>query len=142
MSKFDAQFAGRLDGQTVLVTGTKGGIGHETAQGIGNSGATVLVHARRVDDAQRAVDLLVNNGNGKGQYLPVAADLGSLAGVRQLVDAVHEAAPKGLNGLVNNAGAVLQQGAVTRRVRADHRHQSRRAGGTDRRAARPAPERR
>jgi hypothetical protein len=30
-SKFDAQFAGRLDGQTVLVTGTtKGGIGHET----------------------------------------------------------------------------------------------------------------
>ena len=34
MSKFDAQFAGRLDGQTVLVTGTtKGGIGHETAQG-------------------------------------------------------------------------------------------------------------
>ena len=28
MSKFDAQFAGRLDGQTVLVTGTtKGGIG-------------------------------------------------------------------------------------------------------------------
>ena len=36
MSKFDAQFAGRLDGQTVLVTGAKGGIGHETAQGIGN----------------------------------------------------------------------------------------------------------
>ena len=35
MSKFDAQFAGRLDGQTVLVTGTKGGIGHETARGIG-----------------------------------------------------------------------------------------------------------
>src|SRR5438552_17694277 len=93
MSEFDAQFAGRLDGQTVLVTGSKGGIGHETAQSIGNSGATVLVHARRVDDAQRAVDLLVNNGNGKGQYLAVAADLGSLAGVRELVDAVHEAAP-------------------------------------------------
>jgi NAD(P)-dependent dehydrogenase (short-subunit alcohol dehydrogenase family) len=113
MSKFDAQFAGRLDGQTVLVTGTKGGIGHETAQGIGNSGATVLVHARRVDDAQRAVDLLVNNGNGKGQYLPVAADLGSLAGVRQLVDAVHEAAPKGLNGLVNNAGAAFSSKALS-----------------------------
>ena len=45
MSKFDAQFAGRLDGQTVLVTGAKGGIGYETAQGIGNSGATVLVVA-------------------------------------------------------------------------------------------------
>ena len=73
MSKFDAQFAGRLDGQTVLVTGTtKGGIGHETAQGAGNSGATVLVHARHADHARRAVDLLVSNGNGKGQYLAVA----------------------------------------------------------------------
>jgi len=80
MSKFDAQFAGRLDGQTVLVTGTtKGGIGHETAQGAGNSGATVLVHARRADHARRAVDLLVSNGNGKGRYLAVAGDLGSLA---------------------------------------------------------------
>ena len=77
MSKFDAQFAGRLDGQTVLVTGTtKGGIGHETAQGAGNSGATVLVHARRADQARQAVDLLVGNGNGKGQYVAVAGDLG------------------------------------------------------------------
>ena len=38
MSKFDAQFAGRLDGQTVMVTGTKGGIGHETAKALGTVG--------------------------------------------------------------------------------------------------------
>ena len=77
MSKFDAQFAGRLDGQTVLVTSTAGGIGHETAKGIGNSGATVLVHARGAEQAQRAVESLVSNGNGNGQYLPLAGDLGS-----------------------------------------------------------------
>src|ERR1700761_6062308 len=113
MSKFDAQFAGRLDGQTVLVTGTtKGGIGHETAQGAGNSGAIVLVHARRADQARRAVDLLVSNGNGKGRYLAVAGDLGSLAGVRELVEAVHQASPKGLNGLVNNAVAALTEGLL------------------------------
>ncbi len=139
MSKFDAQFAGRLDGQTVLVTGTKGGIGHETAQGIGNSGATVLVHARRAHEARRAADLLVTNGNGR--YLPVAGDLGSLAGVRELVDAVHAAAPKGLNGLVNNAGAAFASKALSpdgyeRTIAINHV----RAGGTDRRAARPAPE--
>src|SRR5258708_20954873 len=113
MSKFDAQFAGRLDGQTVLVTGAKGGIGHETAQGIGNSGATVLVHARGADHARRAVDLLVANGNGNGRYLAVAGDLGSLAGVRELAGAVHEAAPKGLNGLVNNAGAAFSTRALS-----------------------------
>jgi len=111
MSKCDAQFAGRLDGQTVLVTGAKGGIGYETAQGIGNSGATVLVHARGAEQARHAVDLLVSNGNG--QYLAVAGDLGSLAGVRTLVDAVHEAAPKGLNGLVNNAGAAFSSKALS-----------------------------
>ena len=113
MSRFDAQFAGRLDGQTVLVTGANGAIGHETAQGIGNSGATVLVHARGADRARRAVDELVARGNGAGQYVAVAADLGSLAGVRGLVDAVHEAAPQGLHGLVNNAGAAFSSKALS-----------------------------
>ena len=47
------------------------------------------------------------------RYLPVAGDLGSLAGVRELVDAVHEAAPKGLNGLVNNAGAAFSSKALS-----------------------------
>ncbi len=107
MSKFDAQFADRLDNQTVLVTGAKGGIGQQTAQGIGNCGATVLVHARHADHARQAADQLVTNGNGNGRYVAVAGDLGSLAGVRELVDAVHQAAPKGLNGLVNNAGAAF-----------------------------------
>jgi NAD(P)-dependent dehydrogenase (short-subunit alcohol dehydrogenase family) len=113
VSTFDAQFAGRLDGQSVLVTGAKGGIGRETAQGIGNSGATVLVHARRIDDARRTADLLVTSGNGNGTYLAVAGDLGSLAGVRQLVDSVHAATPNGLNGLVNNAGAAFSSKALS-----------------------------
>ena len=115
MSRFDAQFAGRLDGQTVLVTGANGAIGHETAQGIGNSGATVLVHARGAEQARRAVDSLAanGNGNGNGRYLAVAGDLGSLAGVRELVQAVREAAPKGLNGLVNNAGAAFATRALS-----------------------------
>jgi NAD(P)-dependent dehydrogenase (short-subunit alcohol dehydrogenase family) len=113
MSRFDAQFAGRLDGQTVLVTGANGAIGHETAQGIGNSGATVLVHARGAEQARRAVDSLAANGNGNGRYLAVAGDLGSLVGVRELVQAVREAAPKGLNGLVNNAGAAFATRALS-----------------------------
>ena len=113
MSKFDAQFAGRLVGQTVLVTGAKGGIGYETAQGVGNSGATVLLHARDAEHARRAVDQLITNGNGDGQYRAVAGDLGSLAGVRELIDAVHEIAPKGLNGLVNNAGAAFARRALS-----------------------------
>ena len=79
--------------------------------------------------------------NGNGRYLPVAGDLGSLAGVRELVDAVHVAAPKGLNGLVNNAGAAFASKALSpdgyeRTIAINHVA----LGGTDRRAARPAPE--
>lgn len=107
MSTFDAQFAGRLDGQTVLVTGARGGIGFETALSAGNCGATVLVHARRAIDARQAADLMASRGNGKGEYTPVAGDLASLSGVRQLVDAVSDVSPNGLNGLVNNAGAAF-----------------------------------
>ena len=59
------------------------------------------------------MDLLVSNGNGKGRYLAVAGDLGSLAGVRELVEAVHQASPKGLNGLVNNAGAAFATKALS-----------------------------
>jgi NAD(P)-dependent dehydrogenase (short-subunit alcohol dehydrogenase family) len=113
MSTFDTQFAGRLDAQTVLVTGAKGGIGFETALSAGNSGATVLVHARRADDARQAVDLMERGGNGKGDYIPLAGDLASLAGVRKLVDAVHEISPNGLNGLVNNAGAAFASKALS-----------------------------
>ena len=75
--------------------------------------ATVPVHARRADHARRAADQLVSNGNGKGRYLAVAGDLGSLAGVRELVEAVHQASPKGLNGLVNNAGAAFASKALS-----------------------------
>ena len=64
------QFAGRLDGQTVLVTGTKGGIGHETAQGAGNSGATVPVHARSADQARRAADLLAGTATATAGTWP------------------------------------------------------------------------
>jgi NAD(P)-dependent dehydrogenase (short-subunit alcohol dehydrogenase family) len=72
-----------------------------------------VVHARRADHARQAVDLLVTKGNGNGKYLAVAGDLGSLAGVRELVDAVYEATPKGLNGLVNNAGAAFSSKALS-----------------------------
>ncbi|MGJ4845220.1 SDR family NAD(P)-dependent oxidoreductase [Leifsonia sp. Le1] len=109
MSTFSDQFAGRLDGQTVLITGAKGGIGYETARGAGNSGATVLVHARGADNAQQAVERLASTGNGNGEYIALAGDLGSLAGVRELVDAVQHASPQGLNGLVNNAGAAFSR---------------------------------
>ena len=97
---------GRLRGQTMLVTGTtKGGIGYETARLLGDEGATVLTHARTPQAARANVEGLVVDGNGTGTFIPVAADLSSIAGARQLAEAARAAAPQGIHGLVNNAGA-------------------------------------
>ena len=69
--------------------------------GIGTNGARLVLGRGRCHPPRR-VELPVANGNGNGRYLAVAGDLGSLAGVRER-PAWHDAAPKGLNGLVNNA---------------------------------------
>ena len=112
--KHDNGFDGDLQGQTVLVTGTtKGGIGHESARGLGNAGATVLVHARNQQAASGTADALAQRGNGRGHYVAVAGDLGSLAGVHALAAAVRDAAPTGLHGLVNNAGAGFAQRSLS-----------------------------
>ena len=98
--------SGRMRGQTVLVTGTtKGGIGYETARLLGDEGATVLTHGRTEEAAGTSVGNLVVDGNGAGRFIPVAADLSSIAGAQELADAVRAAAPQGIHGLVNNAGA-------------------------------------
>jgi len=98
--------SGRMRGQTVLVTGTtKGGIGYETARLLGDEGATVLTHGRTPEAAGASVGSLAVDGNGAGRFIPVAADLSSIAGAQQLADAARAAAPQGIHGLVNNAGA-------------------------------------
>lgn len=102
--------SGRMRGQTVLVTGTtKGGIGYETARLLGDEGATVLTHGRTQKAAGASVENLAVDGNGAGKFIPVAADLGSIAGAQQLAGAVRAAAPQGIHGLVNNAGAGFNQ---------------------------------
>ena len=99
-----------MRGQTVLVTGTtKGGIGYETARLLGDEGATVLTHGRTQEAAGASVENLVVDGNGAGRFIPVAADLSSIAGARQLADAARAAAPQGIHGLINNAGAGFTQ---------------------------------
>ena len=78
--------------QTILVTGATAGIGEEIARQLVARGARVLVHGRNADRAGAAVERI---GGGE----PVAADLGSFAEVRALIDAVDT-----LDALVNNAG--------------------------------------
>lgn len=102
---------GDLDGKTALVTGASKGIGYATACRLARNGARVLVHARNRDSGERALDGLRREVPG-GQFDLVVADVGTMAGTRQLAAAVLEKAPR-LDILINNVGAMYSDRTLT-----------------------------
>jgi NAD(P)-dependent dehydrogenase (short-subunit alcohol dehydrogenase family) len=96
--------AKQLDGKTALVTGAGGGIGLWTAIGLARKGARVLVHARSMEKADKAV-AEVNAHAGSRLAEPVVADLALRDQVRALADDVAHRAPS-LDMLVNNAAII------------------------------------
>jgi NAD(P)-dependent dehydrogenase (short-subunit alcohol dehydrogenase family) len=90
-----------MAGKTVLITGSTDGVGRYVATQLAADGAKVLIHGR---DAARAGTLADEIKRG-GHEAPTfhQADLSSLAGVRQLADAVI-AGHQQLDVLVSNAG--------------------------------------
>jgi retinol dehydrogenase 12 len=95
-----------LRGQAVLVTGATSGLGYATAAALGRRGATVLVHGRTQEKAERAVRRLSDGaGPSAGKFVAVQAELSSLDEVRGLAAQVRASSPAGLMILINNAGA-------------------------------------
>lgn len=104
----------RLDGKTILITGSTDGVGRRVAQRLGDLGARVLVHGRDQARGARIVNELRATGAEAKFY---RADLSSLAEVRRLADTVQNDCDR-LDALINNAG--LGSGAApTRRESTD-----------------------
>ncbi len=96
-------------GKTAVVTAGTAGIGLETALGLAAAGFSVTVVGRSAERGARAVDRIgAVNPARPARFL--AADLGSLAGVRALADRIaddHAASGEPLTVLVNNVGAMF-----------------------------------
>jgi NAD(P)-dependent dehydrogenase (short-subunit alcohol dehydrogenase family) len=105
----------KMDGKTVLVTGSTDGVGRYVASKLAEAGATVLVHGR---DRQRAATLIDEIRRQGGAAIFYQADLSSLAGTRQLADAVM-AEHKRLDVLISNAGIGSLSLGPERRTSAD-----------------------
>jgi len=105
-----------MRGRTVLITGSTDGVGRYVASELARHGAHVLIHGR---DASRAKDL-IDDIKVSGGVAPVfyQADLSSLAGARQLAEAV-KADHKQLDVFVSNAGIGSQNGGPDRQQSAD-----------------------
>jgi retinol dehydrogenase-12 len=93
-----------MDGKVCLVTGASSGIGFETAAGLAERGARVLLLCRsqeRGEEAQRSI----RERSGRDDTTLFLADLASQAEIRRVTAQILGAEPQ-LDVLVNNAGIV------------------------------------
>jgi NAD(P)-dependent dehydrogenase (short-subunit alcohol dehydrogenase family) len=98
-------------GRVCLVTGATSGIGLETAVGLAERGATVVVAGRDAGRGREAV-AEIGRRSGRRDVELLVADLSSQAEVRRLA-AEFRAKHDKLHVLVNNAGVITPQRATT-----------------------------
>lgn len=97
-----AQDAISMQGKTILITGSTGGLGREVANQLGAMGATIIVHGR---NAERGAEVVAEIKSAGGKAVFYQADLASLKEVKALADKV-KADYSSLNMLINNAGII------------------------------------
>ena len=105
-----------MDGKTVLVTGSTDGVGRYVAAKLAAAGAKVLIHGRDEARAKTLADEIRREGRGEAVFY--AADLSSLAEVRQLAKAVL-ADHRRLDVFISNAGIGSRTQGSERRTSAD-----------------------
>lgn len=105
-----------MAGKTVLITGSTDGVGRYVAMRLAGEGARVILHGRDAGRAQALIDEIVRSGHPAPRFYQ--ADLSSLAGARQLGDAVL-ADHKQLDVFVSNAGIGSRTMGPERRTSAD-----------------------
>src|SRR5260370_35263993 len=76
----------KMDGKTVLITGSTDGVGRYVAAQLAAAGAKVLIHGRDKARGQSLADEIKRAGHAEPIFYQ--ADLSSLAASRQLANAV------------------------------------------------------
>ena len=105
-----------MAGKTVLITGSTDGVGRYVAKRLAADGAQVLIHGRDEARAKTLVEEIVREGHAAPGFYQ--ADLASLAGARQLADAVRAEHGR-LDVFVSNAGIGSMNGGPERRTSTD-----------------------
>jgi NAD(P)-dependent dehydrogenase (short-subunit alcohol dehydrogenase family) len=94
----------RMHGKVCLITGANSGIGKETALGLAQMGATVVMVSRDHIKGEEALQEIKTRSGNDDIHL-MLADLSSQASIRQLVENFQQHYQQ-LHVLINNAGVV------------------------------------
>ena len=105
-----------MDGKTVLITGSTDGVGRYVAAKLAAAGARVLIHGRDKARAEMLADEIKRAGHAEPVFYQ--ADLSSLAGSRQLAQAVMTGHQR-LDVLISNAGIGSQNEGPARQTSKD-----------------------
>ena len=97
-----------LTGKVAIVTGGSRGLGRAAAAALAAEGAHVIVCARGEDMLQSAAADLQTSAAAGGRIVPVVADVSTVAGVKQVIDAAAGEFGR-IDIVVNNVG--LARGA-------------------------------
>jgi NAD(P)-dependent dehydrogenase (short-subunit alcohol dehydrogenase family) len=100
-----------MEQRVILVTGATDGIGRQTALELLRRGAHVLVHGRNAAKTSKVAQELEKE-SGSSKLAPVAADLSSMAEIRNLAREI-EGSIERLDVIVNNAGVFLHERQTT-----------------------------
>jgi NAD(P)-dependent dehydrogenase (short-subunit alcohol dehydrogenase family) len=106
----------KMDGKTVLITGSTDGVGRYVAAKLAASGARVLIHGRDKARAKALIEEIKQAGGGEPTFYQ--ADLSSLADVRRLAQAVLADHTR-LDVFVSNAGIGSQNEGPARQTSQD-----------------------
>src|SRR5262245_13934381 len=101
-----------MKGKVCLVTGANSGIGKETAMGLAEMGATVVMVCRDSNRGEEALAEIKKKTSSDSVSLMVS-DLSSQKSIRQLADQ-FKSKHKKLDILVNNAGIVARRRTVSK----------------------------
>jgi NAD(P)-dependent dehydrogenase (short-subunit alcohol dehydrogenase family) len=91
-----------MSGKICIVTGANSGIGKETALGLAQMGARLIMVCRNLEKGKAALEE-IRRESGSSQVDLLIADMSSQASVRALAEQIQREYPR-LDVLVNNAG--------------------------------------
>jgi NAD(P)-dependent dehydrogenase (short-subunit alcohol dehydrogenase family) len=92
--------------RVILITGSTGGLGRETALALAQAGDHVIIHGRNIQRAEEVLQKIEEDGNGSARFY--RADFASLEETKGLAASILADYDR-LDVLVNNAGVALSR---------------------------------